>query len=303
MKVLVVGGNGMLGHKLVQVLQKRFDVWVTLRSEFSRFERLGLFSRERTFELTDVSDFGEMVEILKTLQPEVVINAAGIIKQLPTSKDVISALTINSIFPHKLAKLINRLKFRLITIGTDCVFDGKKGRYKENDVSNAQDLYGKSKNLGEVVGENCLTLRTSIIGREIETSNSLIEWFLSNRGGVVKGFKKAIYTGFPTIILADIIGDVIEKFPDLQGLYHLSSNPINKFDLLNLVNDEYDLGINVEADEDFEIDRSLDSTKFREETNFKPRNWNEMIKIMANDPTPYDFWRNQINLKKDKIKA
>ena len=300
---MVVGGNGMLGHKLVQVLQKRFDVWVTLRSEFSRFERLGLFSRERTFELTDVSDFGEMVEILKTLQPEVVINAAGIIKQLPTSKDVISALTINSIFPHKLAKLINRLKFRLITIGTDCVFDGKKGRYKENDVSNAQDLYGKSKNLGEVVGENCLTLRTSIIGREIETSNSLIEWFLSNRGGVVKGFKKAIYTGFPTIILADIIGDVIEKFPDLQGLYHLSSNPINKFDLLNLVNDEYDLGINVEADEDFEIDRSLDSTKFREETNFKPRNWNEMIKIMANDPTPYDFWRNQINLKKDKIKA
>ena len=290
----------MLGHKIIQVLQRRFYVRATLRRDFSRYEYLKLFKREKTFESVDAANFGKFERILKTLQPDVVINAVGIIKQLPNSKDVINTLAINSIFPHRLAQAARRLKFRLITISTDCVFDGKKGNYKEEDISDARDLYGKSKNLGEVCEENCLTLRTSIIGREIETSHSLIEWFLSRRGGKIKGFKKAVYTGFPTIILADIIGDIIENFPDLQGLYHLSSEPINKFDLLNLVNKEYGLGITIEAEEDFAMDRSLDSTRFRRETGFKPQNWEEMIKIMAADPTPYDFWRNQIHFRKGK---
>lgn len=290
----------MLGHKLVQVLQHRFDVQTTLRRDFSRYEYLKLFKREKTFESAEVTNFGKFDRILRTLKPDVVINAVGIIKQLPHSADVINTLTINSIFPHRLARAARHLKFRLITISTDCVFDGKRGNYKEEDVSNAQDLYGKSKNLGEVCEENCLTLRTSIIGREIETSHSLIEWFLSSRGGKVKGFKKAVYTGFPTIVLADIIGDIIENFPDLQGLYHLSSEPINKFDLLNLVNKEYGLEVTIEAEEDFAIDRSLDSTRFRRETGFKPQNWEEMIKIMAGDPTPYDFWRSQIHFRMGK---
>lgn len=284
----------MLGHKLVQVLQNRFAVWTTLRSGFSRYEYLKLFDPKKTFDLIDVCKFEKVGEILTRLKPDVVINAVGIIKQLPTSKDVIDTLTINSIFPQKLAQIAGKLNFRLITISTDCVFDGKKGNYTEEDVSDAVDLYGKSKNLGEVRAENCLTLRTSIIGREIETSHSLIEWFLSNRGGRVRGFKKAIYTGFPTIILADIIRNIIENFPDLQGLYHLSSEPINKFDLLNLVNEIYKLGTTIEADEDFEIDRSLDSTKLRKEISFEPQTWEDMIKIMAEDSTPYNFWRKQI---------
>ena len=290
----------MLGHKLVQVLQNRFDVWTTLRSKFLLYEYLKLFNSKKTFDLTDVSNFGKFEEIIKKLKPDVVINAIGVIKQLPTSKDVITALTINSIFPQKLAQTAKRLKFRLITISTDCVFDGKKGNYKEEDISNAVDLYGKSKHLGEVIEKNCLTLRTSIIGREIETSHSLIEWFISNCGGKVKGFKKAVYSGFPTIILADIIGNIIENFPDLQGLYHLSSEPINKFDLLNLINDAYQLEITIEADENFEIDRSLDSSKLRKEIGFKPQTWEDMIRIMAEDSTPYDFWRNQISLRKGK---
>lgn len=290
----------MLGHKLVQVLQTRFNVWTTLRSEFSRYEHLKLFNSEKTFELIDISNFEKFEEILKTLKPGVVINAVGIIKQLPGSKDVITTLTVNSIFPHKLAQIARQLKFRLISISTDCVFDGKKGNYKEEDIPNTVDLYGKSKNLGEVIEANSLTLRTSIIGREIETSHSLIEWFISRRSGKVKGFKKAIYSGFPTIILADIIGNIIENFPDLQGLYHLSSEPINKFDLLNLVNEAYQLGITIEADEDFEIDRSLDSSKLRKEIGFKPRTWEDMIRIMAEDSTPYDFWRKQISFGKAK---
>ncbi len=289
----------MLGHKLVQILQNRFDVRATLRSVFSRYEYLKLFSSEKIFELIDVCNFEKVGEILTNLKPDVVINAVGIIKQMPTSKDVINTLTINSIFPQKLGQTAGKLNYRLITISTDCVFDGKKGNYTEEDVSDAVDLYGKSKNLGEVTGENCLTLRTSIIGREIETSHSLIEWFINNRGGRVKGFKKAIYTGFPTIILADIIGNIIENFPDLQGLYHLSSEPINKFDLLKLVKKAYKLRITIEADEDFEIDRSLDSTKLRKEIGFEPQTWEDMIRIMAEDSTPYNFWRKQIYSKKE----
>jgi dTDP-4-dehydrorhamnose reductase len=300
MKVLVVGGSGMLGHKLVQVLQNRFDVWTTLRSEFSHYESLKLFNSEKIFDLTDACDFIKFEEILKTLKPDVVVNAIGVIKQLPTSKDVINTLTINSIFPQKLAQAAQRLNFRLIVISTDCVFNGEKGNYTEKDIPNAEDLYGKSKNLGEVIENNCLTLRTSIIGREIETSHSLIEWFISNRGGKVKGFKKAVYSGFPTIILADIIGNIIESFPDLQGLYHLSGEPINKFDLLNLVNDAYQLEIDIEMDEDFKIDRSLDSSRLREEIGFEPQTWEDMIRIMAEDSTPYDFWRNQISFRKVK---
>lgn len=190
-----------------------------------------------------------------------------------------------------MAETAEKINARLINISTDCVFDGEKGFYKEEDISNATDVYGKSKNLGEVMGENCLTLRTSIIGRELQTSHSLVEWFLSNRGKSVKGFLNAIYSGFPTIILADIIADLIENHRNLSGLYHVSAEPINKFELLELINEAYQTDIEIEPFADFKIDRSLDSTKFRNETGFNPLSWREMIKIMADDPTPYDEWR------------
>ncbi len=281
----------MLGHKLVQVLGSRFEVWTTLRAEFAKYEHLKLFDKSKTFESVDVRNFENFEKILKKNKPDAVVNAAGIIKQKPTANDVAATLEVNSIFPQKLANCAERLNFRLITISTDCVFDGKRGNYSEDDTADAADLYGRSKNLGEVSGKNCLTLRTSIIGREIDTTHSLIEWFISNRGGQTEGFKRAIYTGFPTVILADIIGDIIETFPDLHGLYHLSSDSINKFDLLNLVNRAFRLGITIKANESFLIDRSLNSEKFRRETNFKTKKWAEMIKIMAEDAAPYEIWR------------
>ncbi|HEV8592767.1 MAG TPA: sugar nucleotide-binding protein, partial [Pyrinomonadaceae bacterium] len=200
-------------------------------------------------------------------------------------------LTANSIFPQQLAELSADLGFRLICIGTDCVFQGTKGRYTEDDPADALDLYGRSKYFGEVAGENCLTIRTSIIGRELQTSHSLVEWFLGNRGKTVNGYVNAIYSGFPTIILADIISDLILNFRDLNGLYNVSSEPINKFDLLKLINDAYKAEIEIKLFEDFHIDRSLDSSKFSHATGFKAWPWKEMIKIMADDPTPYDVWR------------
>jgi dTDP-4-dehydrorhamnose reductase len=294
MKVLVIGGSGMLGHKLVQVLKKRFDVRTTLRSDYEKYADLGIFDAEKTFSGIDVEDFETVENLLDKLKPEVVINAVGIIKQLPSSKNVVKTLSVNSIFPHRIAEALSHFDSRLITISTDCVFDGKKGGYTEEDIPNAVDLYGKSKNLGEVVEGNCLTLRTSIIGRELETGHSLVEWFLGNEWKTIKGFKNAIYSGFPTVVLADIISDLIENQKNLRGLFHVSSEPINKYELLCLIKKEFNLNIEIEPESEFQIDRSLDSTKFRKMTGFAPLDWDEMIKRMANDPTPYNQWRKRI---------
>jgi dTDP-4-dehydrorhamnose reductase len=281
----------MLGHKLGQLYRERFETWVTLRASFGEYERFKLFDRKRTVEGVDVFDFDSVTRAFATAQADVVINAVGVIKQLPTAKDPIVALTINSLFPHRLAALCREANARLITLSTDCIFNGRKGMYTEDDIADAEDLYGRTKYLGEATGENCLTLRTSIIGRELGSAHSLVEWFLSNRGGKVKGFTKAVYSGFPTIIMAGIIADLIERHPLLSGLYHVSSEPINKCELLRLMRDAYRVEIEIEPESDFRIDRSLDSKRFREATGFTSPAWPEMIKRMADDPTPYDEWR------------
>jgi dTDP-4-dehydrorhamnose reductase len=291
MEILVIGGGGMLGHKLVQTFNDQFDVWTTLKGKFSDYEKYGIFDENKTIEAVDIEEFESVENVVKKIKPQVIINAVGIIKQLPSSKNVVKTLSINSIFPHKLVEVADRYSAKLIQISTDCVFDGEKGNYTEEDVSNATDVYGKSKNLGEIVGANCLTLRTSIIGRELQTSHSLVEWFLSSRGKKIKGFSNAIYSGFPTIVLADIIADLIHNHKDLAGLYHVSSEPINKLELLKLLNKAYRAEVEIKPFDDFRIDRSLDSSKFRQETGFSPASWEKMIERMANDPTPYQKWR------------
>lgn len=286
----------MLGHKLVQQWKDKFDVWATIRGDLQNYERFGLDGKKNTIENVDVEDIRLVEEVIRRIRPQVIVNAVGLIKQLPTAKNVIKTLTINSIFPHQLADLSQKYKARLITVSTDCVFSGEKGKYTETDISDANDLYGKSKNLGEITAENCLTIRTSIIGREINTAHSLVEWFLSNRGGKVKGFVNAVYSGFPTIILADIMAEIIEKYKNLSSLYHISSEPINKYELLRLVNEAYHAGVEIEPEENFKIDRSLDSTKFREATGFVPLDWKEMIKMMAADDGLYRA-RNEVAQK------
>jgi len=291
MKILIIGGTGMLGHKLVQSLDPEFEIFTTVRNTFDDLKKIGFYNKDRTIENIDIFNFEYLREKIELLKPDVVINCVGIIKQLPISKDFIKTLTVNSIFPHQLAELARQLSFRLINISTDCVFKGTNGNYVESDEADASDLYGRSKNLGEVIQENCLTIRTSIIGREIGTSHSLVDWFLSNNGGKVKGFVNAIYSGFPTIIFADIIADLIINHKKLEGLYHISSNPIDKYELLNLIKDAYKADIEIERFEDFKIDRSLNSDKFQKETGFKPLKWAEMINKMAADPTPYKNWK------------
>ena len=281
----------MLGHKLVQFLGRQAEVWATLRCNFGEIEAFELINKQRCIEEIDIENAASIRKAIITSRPDVVVNAVGIVKQLPSSKDTIRTLTVNSIFPHRLNELTTEFGFRLFCISTDCVFDGIKGNFSESELPNATDLYGKSKNLGEVASENSITLRTSIIGRELRTSHSLVEWFLANKGKSVKGFANAIYSGFPTIVLADIIRSLIFEHPKLNGLYHVASDPINKYDLLKLLNKAYGANIEIERDEDFKIDRSLDSTKFRNLTGFIPASWEVMIEQMANDPTPYELWR------------
>lgn len=289
-RVLVFGAAGMLGHKLYQTYNERFEVWGTLRCYYEKYAKYGIYNPENILGGVDVSDFDKIVEVIGTVQPDVVINCIGIIKQLPAAKDPIVSLKINSLFPHQLADLCRAANIRLFHISTDCVFSGSKGSYTEDDQSDATDLYGRTKFLGEIGQEGCLTLRSSIIGRELQTTNGLVEWFLSNRGGKVKGFKKAIYTGFTTVALSDIIANIIERHPSLSGVYNVSSEPIDKYTLLCLLQDSFGIEVGIEPDYKVEIDRSLDSRRFRLETGFQPPEWKKMIKEMAEDPTAYDKW-------------
>ena len=227
----------------------------------------------------------------KNLQPDLVINAAGIIKQLATQENLIQTLSVNSIFPHRLAKLSASLGFRLITISTDCVFDGKEGGYTEIDESNANDLYGTSKYLGEVTSGKCLTIRTSIIGRELSASRSIVEWFLTHRNESVLGYTDAIYSGFPSFMLGKIISTFILPRPELCGLYHISSDPISKYELLRLIDRFFQANVEITPSSEVRVDRSLDSSKFKAATGFVPDTWENMIRQMAADPTPYDELR------------
>jgi dTDP-4-dehydrorhamnose reductase len=291
MKVLVLGGSGMLGHKLVQRWRDQFDVWSTVRGPFSRYERYGILEKTRTVDNLDVQDSQSLAKAIERVSPEIVVNAVGVVKQVPTAKDAVTTIEINSVLPHRLAEICQRIGARLITISTDCVFDGVRGNYSEEDFPNATDLYGKSKHLGEVTYGNALTLRTSIIGRELGTAHSLVEWFLSNRGKNVRGFVNAIYSGFPTVTLADILSDIITTRTDLKGLFHLSSDPINKFDLLQLLKSGFSADVQIEPFEEFRIDRSLDSSRFRSLTGFAPQSWETMIGALASDAMPYDSFK------------
>lgn len=273
----------MLGHKLVQVFKSRFETSATFRGSFDKYRDIEIFNGARVEENIDAEIFDSVERVIRDIRPDVIVNAIGVTKHVADVGNTIKTITINSLFPHQLAKLAGDLNARLIGISTDCVFSGNKGNYIESDAADPPDLYGKSKSLGEVLDGNCLTIRTSIIGRELFTRNSLVEWFLSNRGGRVKGFTNAIFTGFPTVILAKIIADVIVDQKDLRGLYHVSSDKINKFELLKLINNEMEVMAEIEPDNDLAINRSLDSTKFRSETGFTPRSWPEMIKQMADD--------------------
>ncbi len=288
MKILVLGATGMLGHKVLQGLGARHEITGTVRDAAGLYRDHPVLGGARLLGGVTADDLGTVERAIATTAPDAVINGIGVIKQLPAAKDPIPSLSINALFPHRLARLCAAAGARLVHISTDCVFSGRKGAYVETDPSDAEDLYGRTKFLGEVAADGCLTLRTSIIGRELQGRHGLVEWFLGQRGGTARGFARAIYTGFTTQALTDLVAELLERHPDVQGLWHAASNPISKYDLLGLVNEAFGLGVRIERDEDFACDRSLDGSRLRAATGFEPPDWPAMIERMAADPTPYD---------------
>lgn len=289
-RVLVVGGTGMLGHKAWQLFGERFDAWATVRRAPAH-RATELFSGDRTITGVNVDDFETVVRACGIARPTVIVNCVGIVKQLKAAADPIQSITINALFPQRLAALAREAGARAIHISTDCVFSGRRGNYSERDAPDASDLYGRTKLLGEIAGPGCLTLRTSIIGRELSATTGLLEWFLSQQGRRVKGYTSARFSGLTTRALASVLGDVIERHPSLQGMYHVASEPISKYDLLCRLNQAYGAAVTIEPSDEVQIDRTLDGSSFRNATGLAIPGWDAMINAMAADPTPYEEWR------------
>jgi dTDP-4-dehydrorhamnose reductase len=270
----------MLGHKLYQIFSRRFDTYVTVRENASYYGRYNLFNPKHTITNVRVEDYVSIVESINKSQPEVVVNCIGIVKQSNLANNPIASISINSLFPHQLAELCLDKGIRVIHISTDCVFSGNKGKYKEDDVPDAIDIYGRTKYLGELNKEGCLTIRTSMIGRELATSHGLLEWFIRQKGKSVSGYSQAIFSGLTTDCLADVLTMIINKEKELSGVWHIASEPINKYDLLTLIKKIYDLRIEIKPDETVVYNRSLDSSRFHEVTGFVAPSWTEMIERM-----------------------
>ncbi len=271
----------MLGHQLLRRFKERHDVRVTLRLGRDAYEAYRLFEPGTAFYGIDARQMDALLQVIEKFRPEAVVNAIGIVKQRSEAKEVIPSLEINSLLPHRLVLVCRMIGARLVHLSTDCVFSGRKGNYCESDYSDADDLYGRTKFLGEVSESNCLTLRTSMIGPELSRKTGLLEWFLSQRGQTVKGFTKAIFSGYPTSELARIVERILVDVPTVHGVYHVAAWPISKYDLLTLIRDRLHLPIMIERDSSFECDRSLDATRFRRDTGYSPPTWEMMIDDMA----------------------
>lgn len=281
MKILILGVTGMLGNAVFQVFSDDpgHETWGTVRNGAA----LRYFAPQHQPHLlsgVDVLDQDALTAVLAEVRPDVVINCVGLIKQLADAKDPLTALPINAMLPHRLARLCALSGARLIHISTDCVFSGRKGSYLESDVSDAEDLYGKSKYIGELHDlPHAITLRTSIIGHELNSNHSLVDWFLSQKGST-RGFSKAIFSGLPTAELARVMKDFVLPHPELNGLYHVSAEPIAKLNLLTLIASQYGKSIEIRPDAALVIDRSLNSERFTQATGYKAPTWPQLIELM-----------------------
>jgi dTDP-4-dehydrorhamnose reductase len=281
MRIMIIGANGMLGHQLCYLLSNRIEVWATFREAPASFEFL---PTDRVIGNVSVQDTDRLGDVLDSVKPDAVVNAVGIVKQRDEAKQVVPSIQVNALFPHQLADLCIERGIRVIQISTDCVFSGSRGNYTEIDVPDPVDLYGRTKLLGELYRPGCLTLRTSIIGWQINTFSSLLSWFALQRNQHVKGYRKAIYSGFSTSVMAQLIGDILLTRPDLNGLYQVASEPISKFDLLIKLRDA--LGwkdIEIDPDDQFFCDRSLSGARFSSVTGWRSPSWEVMIQGLASE--------------------
>jgi len=280
-KVLILGVTGMLGHALFFYFRNnsQYTVYGTARALEPLVSIVKSDFSDQLIDKVHAEHFDTLKKVIERIRPDYVVNCIGIIKQLPVSKNPLISIYMNSLLPHKIAELCGEIGSRLIHFSTDCVFNGRKGNYIESDLSTAEDLYGKTKYLGEVNYSHCVTLRTSIIGHELKGKLGLVEWFLSQINPV-QGYVNALYSGFPTVEIARVLDEFIFQNDELHGLYHLSSEPISKYELLKLIARQYEKDIKIIPFFDIYINRSLDSSRFKNLTGYKSPTWPDLIKNM-----------------------
>lgn len=290
MRILVVGAGGMMGHMACRVLDRNHEVFGTIRRQWQADDALARFlPRERTVPGIDIRRIDSVGAAIAEVAPEVVFNAVGITKQLEEAHDAVVSIEVNALFPHLLAQRCAAVGARLIHLSTDCVFSGRRGNYRDDDLPDPVDLYGRSKLLGETDDNEGLTLRTSIVGRQISGDNSLFEWVRANRGRRVRGFDRAVYSGLTTMALAEVVDELVRLHPDLTGVWQVASEPITKYRLLQLLDERLGLGLEIERDEDFVCDRSLDGSRFAERTGVVVPSWEEMLDRFRDDEATYAF--------------
>jgi len=282
MRILILGGDGMLGHQVFLELRGRHDAKVTLRQPLDAYSASGIFAPGKAFAGIDVRGRDSLDAVLEQFRPQAVVNAIGIIKQRPESEDAIVSLEVNSLLPHRLAVACRAAGARLVQLSTDCVFSGERGGYREEDRTDPTDLYGRTKLLGEVSGEGVITLRTSMIGLGLNRKTSLVDWFLAQKGRIT-GFRRAVFSGFTTRELARVIALLLERHPQASGLYHVSAAPISKYDLLTGLRDRLGMKLEIVPADEPRMDRSLDSTRFRRVFDYQPPSWGEMLDELAKD--------------------
>lgn len=290
MRILILGGSGMLGHRLWLNLNQVHETWVTVRGDGSQLLDILGVSREYILPQVDALVLDQVTHAMASVRPHLVINCIGLVKQIPLADDPLASIAINALFPHQMASICKQAGIRMIHFSTDCVFSGKKGQYVEEDTPDAVDLYGRTKLLGEVTYPHTVTVRTSMIGRELRTRHGLVEWFLAQKGEV-KGYTNAIFSGLTTDELSNILLRFVIPRPELTGMYHISGEPISKYDLLRLIKESFGLSVNVLPEEEPMIDRSLDSTRFRQATGYAPPTWRTMIAQLKEHSIHYDPMR------------
>lgn len=279
MKILVLGASGMLGNAMLRVMsaQEKWSVFGTVRGADPELHMATPFAVQIPGVHADQPD--SLLAAFAQARPDLVINCVGLVKQLSNAEDPLVAVPINTLLPHRLARMCEVAGARLVHVSTDCVFSGMQGSYIESDLPDAQDVYGRSKLLGEVDYPHAVTLRTSIIGHELRSKHGLVDWFLSQHGRV-KGYTEAVFSGLPTCELARVVRDFVIPHANLHGVYHVAAEPISKFDLLQLVNRVYGKALEIEPDDRVKIYRSLNADRFREVTGYVAPSWPELVARM-----------------------
>lgn len=275
-----MGATGLIGSHIFRYLSSNsfHDVFGSIR----KLEEIRYFSdryQSNLYPHINVNNSANVLNIFEKVKPEVVINCIGLTKHIAEASDPIKMIELNATWPHRLAKISSNYGAKLIHISTDCVFLGSKGNYLELDVPDASDWYGRTKILGEVDYGGHLTLRTSTIGHELHTKYGLLEWFLAQDKECV-GFSKAVFSGLPSVVFAEVIEEFILPNAELRGLYQVSADPINKYDLLKLIAAVYGKKIKIQQDREFTIDRSLSYEKFKVATGYTPAAWPDLIETM-----------------------